>query len=214
METKLNIWLSRDLTLMGRTPLAKSLGISKLVYTASMLSVPQEVITNVQTKLFNFLWRNKKEKIKREVLFQETSKGGLNFPNFATTVKALRLSWIGRLLNSPTTDAWTAIPNAFFERYESLNFLLKGNYNIKNLDKNVPSFYLEMLDYFKELRPNRQDNYKSDLILWNNQDITIEAKVNRCSGKVGWKMEFTTSKTFSMNMENSLLTKNSTISTK
>ena len=31
METKLNIWLSRDLTLMGRTLLAKTLGVSKLV---------------------------------------------------------------------------------------------------------------------------------------------------------------------------------------
>ena len=115
METKLNIWLSRGLTLMGRTLLAKSLGISKLVKTASMLSVPQDVITKVQTKLFNVLWRNKKDKIKREVLFQETSKGGLNFPNFATTVKALRLSWIGRLLNSPTIDAWTAFQMLFLK---------------------------------------------------------------------------------------------------
>ena len=65
METKLNIWLSRDLTLMGRTLFAKTLGISKLVYTASMLTVPQEVIKRVQTKLFNFLWKNKKDKIKR-----------------------------------------------------------------------------------------------------------------------------------------------------
>ena len=86
------------------------------------------------------------------------------------------MSWIGRLLNSPTTDAWTVIPNAFFERYGGLNFLLKCNYNIKKLDKHVPSFYLEMLDYFKELRLNLQDNYKSDFILWNNQDITIEGK--------------------------------------
>ena len=30
METKLNIWLSRDFTLMGRTLLAKTLGVSKL----------------------------------------------------------------------------------------------------------------------------------------------------------------------------------------
>ena len=33
-----------------------------------------------------------------------------------------------------------------------------------------------MLEYFKEIRLNRQDNYKSDLVLWNNQDITIEGK--------------------------------------
>ena len=83
---------------------------------------------------------------------------------------------MGRLVNNPTTDAWTAIPNAFFEKYEGLNFLLKCNYHIKKLDKNLPSFYLEMLKYFKELRLNRQDKYKSDLVLWNNQDITIEGK--------------------------------------
>lgn len=179
METKLNIWLCRDLTLMGRTLLAKTLGISKLVYTASMLTVPQEVIKRVQTKLFNFLRKNKKDKDKREVLHQEMRKGGLNFPNFAITVKVLRLSWIGRLLEKNTSgDAWKAIPNAFFEKYGGLNFLLKCNYNTKKLDKSVSLFYLEMLDYFKELRqvPVNQDSYESDLILWNNQDITIEGK--------------------------------------
>ena len=41
METKLNVWLSRDLTLMGRTLLVKALGISKIVYSASMLCVPE-----------------------------------------------------------------------------------------------------------------------------------------------------------------------------
>ena len=65
METKLNIWLSRDLTLMGRTLLTKSLGVSKLVYAASMLTVPEEVINIVQRKLFSFLWKNKNDKIKR-----------------------------------------------------------------------------------------------------------------------------------------------------
>ena len=36
-----------------------------------------------------------------------------------------------------------------------------------------------MLDYFKELRqvPVNQDSYESDLLLWNNQNITIEGKL-------------------------------------
>ena len=138
METKLNIWLCRDLTLMGRSLLSKTLGISKLLYTTSMLTVPQEVIKRVQTKLFNFLWKNKKDKVKREVLDQEMRKGGINFPNFAITVKALRLSGIGRLLEKNNCgDAWKAIPNAFFEKYGGLNFLLKCNYYTKKLDKSV-----------------------------------------------------------------------------
>ena len=64
METKLNLWLTRDLTLFGRTMLAKSLGISQLIYSASVLSVPEPVINQTQGKLFAFLWRNKKDRIK------------------------------------------------------------------------------------------------------------------------------------------------------
>jgi len=143
-----------------------------------MLTVPREVIKRVQMKLFNFLWKNKKDKIKREVLFQEMRKGGLNFPNFAITVKALRLSWIGRLLEKKTLLLMLGklFQMLFFEKYGGLNFLLKCSYNTKKLDKSVLLFYLEMLDYFKELRQINQDSYESDLILWNNQDITIEGK--------------------------------------
>ena len=68
------------------------------------------------------------------------------------------------------------IPNFFLERYGGLSFLLKCNCNSKNLDKDLSLFYLEMLDSFKELRLNYQDTYQSDLILWNNENITIEGK--------------------------------------
>ena len=173
METKLNIWLSRDLTLMGRTLLAKSLGVSKLVYAASMLTVPEEVVNIVQRKLFSFLWKNKNDKIKRTVLYQAQSKGGLNFPNFRTTVKSLRLSWISRFL-SGSNDAWKAIPNTFFNRYGGLSFLLKCNYNTKKLNRKIPLFYIELLDYFKELKSLYNDCYSSILLLWNNENITIE----------------------------------------
>ena len=44
MKTKLHLWLSRDLTLYGRSLLAKSLGVSQLAYAVSMLTVPSLVI--------------------------------------------------------------------------------------------------------------------------------------------------------------------------
>ncbi len=61
------------------------------------------VIRKTQAELFAFLWKNKKDKIKRRVIFQSLSDGGLNTMNFRTMVKSLRLSWIGRLLDG--TDA-------------------------------------------------------------------------------------------------------------
>ena len=55
MKTKLNLWLSRDLTIYGKSVLAKALGISQLVYAASMLTVPESIIKTVQENLFAFL---------------------------------------------------------------------------------------------------------------------------------------------------------------
>ena len=65
-----------------------------------MLSVPTPVIKDVQAELFNFLWKNKKDKIKRLVLYQPLAEGGLNFVNFPAVVKSLSLAWISRFLSN------------------------------------------------------------------------------------------------------------------
>ena len=124
MKTKLNLWQTRDLTLYLKSVLAKTLGASQLIYTASMISVSDKAINTVQSHLFSFLWKNKKDKIKRNVVFQPLSEGGLNFINFRAMVKSLRLAWISRLLSN-SNDNWKAIPNFYFEKYGGLLFLLK-----------------------------------------------------------------------------------------
>ena len=175
METKLNIWLSRDLTLFGRTMLAKSLGLSQLIYTASMLSVPELAIQQTQRKLFSFLWKNKRDKIKRQVLCRPLSRGGLCFPCFRTAIKALRLSWIGRLLNN-CKDTWQGIPNHYFGKHGGLLFLLNCNYSVKNLDTKIPLFYSKLLEFFQDLRGLYDDPLQREFILWNNKEIMIENK--------------------------------------
>ena len=47
---------------------------------------------------------------------------------------------------------------------------------LKKLDEKLPLYYREMLDYFKELRVGHPDLHKSEFILWNNKEITIENK--------------------------------------
>ena len=151
MKVKLNSSLSRDLTLYGKSLLAKSLGASQLVYAASMLSVPIKIIKNVQSELFSFLWKNKKDKIKRAVIYQPPKEGGLHFVNFAMMVKSLRLAWISKFL-SDTNNSWKAIPNYYFSDYGGLQFLLKCNYNVNFINKNIPIFYRELLHYFCEIK--------------------------------------------------------------
>ena len=52
-----------------------------------------------------------------------------------------------------------------------------------------------MLDSFKELLLNYQDTYQSDLILWNNENITIEGE-SLFLEKNGSKREVVIFKTF------------------
>ena len=151
MKTKLNLWLSRDLTLYGKSLLAKTLGVSQLIYAASMLSVPTSVMKNVQTELFNFLWKNKKDKIKRLVMYQPLTEGGFNFVNFPAVVKSLRLAWISRFL-SKSRDSWKAIPNHYLSIHGGLQFLLKCNYNADDINNNLPNFYRELLQFFQEFK--------------------------------------------------------------
>ena len=101
-----------------------------------------------KTEFLNSYGKNKKDKIKRSVIYQPLSCSGLNFPNVHTIVKSLRLSWLGRFLNC-INETWQVIPNNSFNRYGGLPFLLKCNYDSKYFDKKMSIFYSEMLDYFQ-----------------------------------------------------------------
>ena len=104
LQKNLDLWRARDLTLFGRVLIIKSLALSQLVYSASNLNVPQEITPIIKTKLFKFLWKNKKDKIKREGFYQDRDKGDIRMIegdnrmiDVETMIKALRLAWIPRL---------------------------------------------------------------------------------------------------------------------
>ena len=106
----------------------KTLGLSQLVYSVSNLPVPQGIADAVKTKSFKFLWRNKKDKIKRSGLYQGPDRGGIRMTDLNIMFKALKLAWIPRLLASDNGN-WCTTPNHFFNKTGGLNFLLRCNYD-------------------------------------------------------------------------------------
>ena len=79
LKTNLDLWKSRNLTdsgvtLFGKVLIIKSLGLSQLVYSASNLNVPIDFINDTWKKLFSFLWKNKKDKIKENVYIKITER--------------------------------------------------------------------------------------------------------------------------------------------
>ena len=69
LNTNLDIWRSRNLSLFGRCLITKSLGIPHLVCSTSMLVIPSETVSSVTTSLFDFIWCKRPDKVKRQVMY-------------------------------------------------------------------------------------------------------------------------------------------------
>jgi len=130
----------RHLTIFGRAMLIKTLGISLLIRSASNLVAPKEIVEIVRTKSFNFLWKNKKDKIKRSGLYQDLDHDGIRMINFDIMLKALKLAWIPRLLRTSDNSNWFIIPKHYFRRKGGLNFLLRCNCDT-NYFNDLPLLY-------------------------------------------------------------------------
>ena len=179
LKTKLSAWRSRKLSLFGRCLISKTLGLSQIVYSASMLDIPNNYTSAIQSLLFQFLWKNKPDKIKRQVLYQDYGDGGLRVTNVEIMFKSLRLAWIQRLLKSDgkAEDTWSVVPKFYFNKYGGLNFLLRSNYDRKFLkDSDIPSFYKDILFSFLDLKSLYNSKDEQEMILFNNKEILIDGR--------------------------------------
>ena len=141
LDTILDIWNARNLTLFGRCLITKSLGISQLVHSISTLAIPRDCAQAVNSSIFKFIWRNRKDKIKRKVMSLDYKNGGLCAPNIEIMAKSLKLAWISRFLDCEGmhAESWKVIPNHVLDKYGGINFLLRCNYDDKFLERiNLP----------------------------------------------------------------------------
>ena len=174
LQTKLDMWRARDLTLFGRVLIIKSLGLSKIIHSFSNIEVPDGIAGEVRKKLFNFIWKNKKDRIKRTTLYQDLGKGGIRMTDVDLMLRSLRLAWVPRLLTAGDCN-WCTVPHHFFRKLRGLNFLLRCNYDPKYLPQ-LPIFYRNMLEFFKELKTIYGYDQGSDLVLFNNREILVDNK--------------------------------------
>ena len=94
LEKTLNCWKRRNLTLLGRINIVKTLGLSKLIYNTSVLTIPEHFVKEINKLTFNFIWEDKRAKIKKTTIIRERQQGGLKMIDFEIMEKALKLAWI------------------------------------------------------------------------------------------------------------------------
>ena len=103
VRKSLSCWQWRNLTLIGKIQLVKTFAMPKFMYRASLISFDKDTIKNINSVIFNFVWRGK-DKIKRLTLISEYEDGGLKMPHPESLVKTQRIVCLKRYLddnNSP-----------------------------------------------------------------------------------------------------------------
>ena len=177
IEGTLNQWSQRDLTLKGRITIAKSLVVSQLIYMMSAASIEKKYLDSIQSKIMKFLWRGRPPKVSKKTLQQGIEAGGLNAPNLLAIYKAIRASWMGRIvINREMTFS-----KVFQEKIKvNINDITRVNYDSAWISsKPLTLFYKEMLLWFREAVPVKTPIDGRDVrkqIIWHNKDIRIDRK--------------------------------------
>ena len=91
---------------MGKNAILKALAVSQIVYVLSSLPTPKGVIKEINALLYDFLWDNKGDKIKRTEMINDYSKGGLKMIDIASFNQALKMKWVKSYLDDQDTGKW------------------------------------------------------------------------------------------------------------
>ena len=153
-------WSKRNLSIIGKICVVKSLLLSQFTYVLQALCAPTDFLKKINTLFFRFIWKKKYsntrafEKVKRKVICNTTENGGLNMIDIIDMQNSFLLSWAAKLQNQPN-QKWTCIP------YEALS---KTGLSLCCFKANVKA------NSFKGINQIPNPFWKQVLICWLNSN--------------------------------------------
>ena len=87
------------------------------MYILSPIQSSPEAIKEINTIFYNFLWNGKGDKVKRNVIMNDCSQGGLKMIDILSFTKTLKATWIKKYLDTGIGGSWKIFFCAEFQRY-------------------------------------------------------------------------------------------------
>lgn len=176
INCEINRWKYKKLTPFGKISIIKSNILSKGIHVMTSLPTTEKFLHDVNSLLYSFLWDNKPDKVKRKTVCRDKSSGGLKMVNVYHFEKALKLSWIRRLLNE-TWPQWQSLLSITCTDLNNLK-AFGCNYGlIINKKKIQNPFWQIIFEYWQLLGKGYPLKSNRDIIqssIWYNPQITSE----------------------------------------
>ena len=100
--------------------------------------------------------------------------GGLNLTDLETQIKAIRLSWISRIIDE-RVGPWKSYFTFHLKKYGG-TLLLKCNYDVRDLNLSLNGFYQQLLEWWADFRNAFSDINYAHYVIWNKKEIRIDNK--------------------------------------
>ena len=149
-------WQYRRLSLLGKIAILKSLIASQLVHVLSPLPTNHQAIKELNGAFYHFLWDGKPDKIKRNIMINDYSNGGLKMIDLFSFNKSLKTIWIKKYLDKTNLGKWKLFFERELGRYGGEAVFL-GNLNktdIKHHFSSTNIFINEILMIWSEVNTN------------------------------------------------------------
>jgi hypothetical protein len=148
LKTLLAIWGQRDLSILGRITIFKSLAFSKLIYQCNNLAVTDDFVKQIIQVAYNFIWQGKPEKVKRNTVIADYEHGGLKMLDIESFLEAQKVMWVKRLVKSEE-GSWMAYPNYLSDKMLGKDSF-KCNTDTNKLSNWMPPFYSQLFKTWRK----------------------------------------------------------------
>ena len=112
IEKVVRMWQQRNLTLERKIIIFKTLALSKLVFLAHVLPIPNKITTTIQQIQREFLWKSSNIKIKHETICNDFQNGGFKKVDIPSKISSLQCPWVKKLYDQNSHD-WKLIQMHF-----------------------------------------------------------------------------------------------------
>ena len=129
MLRKINNWNKRNISMYGKVILCKTFLLSKINYIIQSLSLPDNVLAEIDRIMFKFIWQkrssNKRafERVNRTLMCQDISLGGLKMISVKDQQKVFHINWIKKITNEEST--LRPLVDSFTKKLGGMKYIMK-----------------------------------------------------------------------------------------
>lgn len=176
LKRSLNLWTQRDITPIGRNILFKTFAISKLVYLFQTLpNPPSSFILELNSILYNFIWNDKPDKVKRQTIINPIHLGGLKVIHLESFIHSLKITWIKRYL-SESNGVWKIFLDYYLSDFGK-EFFFKCNFSKDDIPKINNLFVYDICKAWSLFNFKEPISKFENEIIWNNSHIKVDNKI-------------------------------------